>query len=190
MGATVERKKGDTSLGDVKSFLARLNGLNLNVGWFESAKYDADTPVAGVAAVQEFGSPKRSIPPRPFLRPTIEEKKGEWQKTLGKMISANLKSGGDPKNAMEVLGLSIVGDVKKTISTIQEPPLSPITLALRKQKLLGNAITGKTVGAVAKAIDEGETGPGELGDSSGINPKPLVFTGLLLNSITHEVSKK
>jgi len=188
--AKVVRTKGVIDLDELKIKLATLDALKLTIGWFESARYDSGTPVAGVAAVQEFGAPGRSIPPRPFLRPTVAENKEKWIKFLTAEYEKVLEGETDNKEALERLGLIIVGQVKKAISTLQEPPLSLVTLALRKHALAGTPIGGKFVGQVAAAIAEGKTGAGELGDSSGINPKPLVFTGFMLTSLTHEVAEK
>jgi hypothetical protein len=188
--AKVVRKKGDIDLNELKIKLGQLDDLKLTIGWFESARYDSGTPVAGVAAVQEFGAPSKSIPPRPFLRPTVAENKEKWINFLAGQYEKVLEGETTNKQALEKLGLVIVGQIKKAISTLQEPPLSLVTLALRKHKLAGTPIGGKFVGQVAAAIAAGETGPGELGDSSGINPKPLVFTSFMLTSLTHEVAKK
>ncbi len=188
--ANVVRTPGDLDLDELKLRLDDLGKLKLTVGWLESARYDNGTPVAGIAAVQEFGSPARGIPPRPFLRPTMAEKKASWAAWLEGQYKKVLAGETTSKIVLEKLGLSVVGQIKKAISTLQEPPLSPITLALRKHQLAGVNVTGGFVGAVAAAINRGETGAGELGDSSGINPKPLVFTGMLLTSITHEVSEQ
>ena len=187
--AKVKRTKGDAnvSLDDLKVIAKGLGDRQLKAGFFESARYDEGTPVAYVAAIQEFGSPKRNIPPRSFFRSTIAEKSGEWARLVEDGLQAVINGELSMQDLLDTLGLRVAGQVRAKIGSITEPPLSPITLALRKQKRLGKTITGATVGATARAIAEGKTGPGELGDSSGINPKPLVFDGILFNSVTHVV---
>lgn len=185
--AKVVRKKGDIDLKELTQIIAGLGDRKLQVGWFESARYDEGTPVAGVAAIQEFGSASGGIPPRPFLRPTVAENSYDWIKILETGLKRVLVGKADTTKLLNILGLRASGQVRKTISQLTDPPLSPITLALRKQKLAGAKIGGALVGATAAAIAEGKTGPGELGDSSGVNTKPLVFDGVMLNTLTYTV---
>ncbi len=49
------------------------------VGFFDTAVYPDGTPVAYVAAIQEFGV---IDPPRSFMRSTISEQREAWQNTL------------------------------------------------------------------------------------------------------------
>ena len=190
--AKVVRKKGTISLDDLKQIFDGLDDKTVQAGWFESARYDAQTPVAGIASVQEFGTVSGGIPPRPFIRPTINDNKSNWIDYLSKNLKGVLNGQRDLSIVLEGLGFRVAGQIRQKISTIYEPPLSPITLALRKQRLTNpdNPITGKTVGATAAAIAEGRTNPGELGDSSGINPKPLIFTNVLLTTVSHAVGEK
>ena len=185
--AKVTRTPGDVSLDDLTVLFRDLGGKQLATGWFEAAKYDDQTPAAFVASVQEFGTAAGGIPPRPVIRPTIANHKDSWIKLLEQQLKLVVKGGLSYTKVLDRLGLLISGQIRQTISTVQEPPLSPITLALRKQRLAGKQITGATVGATAAAIAAGDTAKGQLGDTSGINPKPLVFTSFLLQTVTHEV---
>lgn len=186
--AKVIRKKGDVDLQQLKVLLKDLGGKKLEVGWFESALYDEGTPVAGIAAVQEFGTVSGGIPPRPFMRPAVEEHEKDWRAFADQELKKVTAEEQSMTQFLEKLGLLVSGQIRKNIAQLTSPPLSPITLALRKQKLAGKTITGKTVGETAAAIAKGETKTGQLGDASGINPKPLVFDGVLLNSLTYVVS--
>lgn len=58
----------------------------LRVGFLEGATYPDGTTVAMVAAVQEFGSPANNIPPRPFMRTAIEQKKQRWADHVAKVL--------------------------------------------------------------------------------------------------------
>ena len=62
-----------TAIRDIQS-------KKLRVGWFDTARYQDGTPVAYVAAIQEFGH--GAIPPRPFMRPTIAQQRQAWRDTL------------------------------------------------------------------------------------------------------------
>lgn len=134
------------------------------VGWFPSAKYEKGQPVAGVAFVQEHGSTKRGIPPRPFMRPTATEKRTEWAKTVGQLTKAAAQGKLAPENIMPALTMAAEGHVRATITKISAPPLAEATVEARKRR---RADGGK--GAKASIA------------------KPLVDTGILLNTLTSEV---
>ena len=181
--ATVVRKKGGRISQLIKT-MADLDGKKLEVGIFESAKYTDGTPVAGVAAVQEFGSPKMSIPPRPFMSTTIEEKKGEIKSLFERASKAIIDGNSSVDDALNVIGGVVSGQIKQTISNISQPALSPVTLHLRKLKKDGVKITGSVVANAKRKSAKGE----DL-DTSGVSSKPLVDDGILINSITHAVTK-
>lgn len=162
-----------------------LDGAQGKIGWFESAKYEDGTPVAGIAAVQEFGSPSRSIPPRSFFRTTATEKRQEWAKTAETVSRAAAQGKIAPDKVMEAVVMVAEGNVRATITKIMTPPLSPITIELRRRKRAGGTVTGATVGDAAKATKSAFFNAG-----SGAEVKPLVDTGILLNTLTSETTKK
>ena len=162
-------KRGDSSVRE--NFIEAMKGLqgaDLQVGFFPSAKYSdkSSTPVAYVAAIHEFGSPSQGIPPRPFFRPTIANRKKQWSAAIEHFAKRLLIGEGTPEQYLEQLGLAVAGDIKKTISKIKTPALSPRTIKAKRRKL------------AAKGLDAGNLN------------KPLVETGLLIGSLTYEVTRK
>ena len=136
------------------------------VGFLPGGKAYPETGelVAAVAAKQEYGDPASRIPPRPFMRPTISERREEWRELVmdgckmvaqGKLSIVDVLSG---------VGLQAEGDVVQKISEIWTPPLAPYTLQKRAER------AGISVDQVSK--------------------KPLVDTGTMLAQITHAVVKK
>ena len=172
----------------LKAKLAQAQKLKLQVGWLESAKYDDGTNVAGIMAIQEFGSRKNSIPARPFMRPAIADNQDKWRQLVTDGLVAVFSGNADYKQVLTALGLTAEADIKNAIVNGQHAPLSPITIALRKHKNMGVPIGGKFVGMVAGAIAEGKTGAGELGDQSYGNKDPLRDTGFAIDTLTHEVT--
>lgn len=142
--------------------LKNLDGKIGKVGWFETAKYDDGTPVAYVASIHEFGYPEGGIPPRPFMRPTISEKRAEWRGIADKGARAVLRGTATSATVLEALGMKAAGDIAKTIASIQSPPLAEATVEARQRQY----------------ADRGTTG--------NLN-KPLVDTALMVNSITSTV---
>lgn len=112
-----------------------LDGVEVRAGWFETAKYPDGTPVAYVAAIQEFGVPPKNIPARSFMRPTVAAKSNEWNAKLRSL----LKRATDGGMALEALGAVVAGDFREAIINVNEPPLAPATLHARRRR--GNAST-------------------------------------------------
>ncbi len=158
---------------------AQMEKVEAKIGWFPSAKYPDGTPVAYVAAIQEFGAPEVSIPARPFLKPTVARDKAMWVSQLGrgvKDVLADRLNGHDVFSAIATAGAQ---GVQKTIASIHAPPLSPLTIMLRGMKLADNdlVVTGKTVGEAAAKVARGEAPP------KAPSLKPLVDTGTLIATV-------
>lgn len=101
------------------------NPGTLRVGFLEGATYPDGTPVALIAAVQNFGSPSRGIPPRPFFSNMIAENKDRWGERLSAILKAN---GMDAKAALELMGAGIAGQLRESIVNTNAPPLAPATI--------------------------------------------------------------
>lgn len=173
-----------SQLENLKKALEGAQNESLQVGWFDSANYDDSTPVAQVAFFQEFGT--KSAPPRPFFRPAVDENKNKWANLVESGASAVLEGRATMSNVFNGLGLTAQADIKNAI-TSNHAALSPVTLALRKLRDDGHVINGTLVGAVAAAIERGETGPGQLGEASA-NNTPLNDTGIMLATLTYNLN--
>lgn len=193
----VTRKAGKSEA--LRTASAALQGQQGKVGWFESAKTEDGKPVAGIAAVQELGSTARSIPPRSFFRTTAAEQRNDWAQTAREIARA-VTLGKMPADSMgEALCLKAEGDVRAKIASITEPPLSPLTILARKDRREGEKMRkkaakygpqqpytmgGKRIGQLAAQLNQGPP------DLSGVSAKPLVDTGLMLATLTSQVTKK
>jgi len=135
------------------------------VGFFETSKYPDGTPVAYVATIHEFGAPSEGIPPRPFMRPTIQANQAVWQSIALQGAKSILDGSMTSEDILEVIGLKAAGDIRKMIASIQAPPLKDATVAAR---LRGKA-DKQTVGNLTK---------------------PLVDTATMLNAVTNTVEDK
>ena len=162
----------------------------VKVGFFSTARYEDGTPVAAVAAWNEFGTgphtiaPKEAkvlaftgsegqtvfaksvqhpgVPERPFFRRAIAE--------MEDGVSKIVKSGLDPKKMVvdEQLagrvGAYVQGKIRDSIIALNDPPNSPKTIAQKRKKLHGKKGTGG-----------GET--------------PLIDTGAMLDAVAWEVEQ-
>jgi len=101
----------------------------LRVGFLEGARYtDTGTPVALVAAVQEFGSPANNIPPRPFFRTAIEQNKQKWADRIAELLPEMESADAALNMAAEV----IEDDVRMSIRDGGWAPNAPSTLRQKK----------------------------------------------------------
>jgi len=139
--------------------LDKLGRKGVAVGFFDTAHYPDGTPVAYVAAVQEFGSPQNNIPPRSFMRSTAAEQQGNWSSTVAKGAKRVLDGKIDADQMLGQFGMFVAGDIKQKIVEITTPALSDATMRARTSR---------------KA------------DKKPSN-KPLVDTGLMLASVESKV---
>nr|DAH26282.1 MAG TPA: virion morphogenesis protein [Caudoviricetes sp.] len=158
-----------------------LEEYSAQAGWFESARYDNGVPVAQVAIYNEYGTSR--IPPRPFMRPTVESQKQEWARATGKVVSQVLRGKMSAEQGMTLVAQKAAGDIRQTISRVDSPPLSPITLLLRQWRKEGKEITGRTVGEAARAVHRGER-------AEGVSTQPLNDTGYMIATLTGLAVKK
>lgn len=155
--------------------------LSMQVGWFPDAKYDDDTPVASVAVTNEFGD--APIPARPFMRPAARENAPRWSAQFSKDIKQL-----PLQYALDNLGFRVEGDIRKSISNVWNPPLKAVTIYNRikkhdsfiKRDKNGQINWIKTEKARDNAVTKA------VGTHAGI-AKPLIDTGYMIASVTHEV---
>lgn len=143
----------------------QLQGVRGKVGWFKSSRYPDGTPVALVAAVQEYGWPEHNIPPRLGMRATADAKRADWARVADHGAKAVLAGTMTGVQAMELIGLAAAGDVRKHISEVRSPPLQVSTVKAR--------LAGRKQGRVVSITIS----------------KPLVDTGYMLGTLTNATEK-
>ena len=96
----------------------------VKVGFFSTAKYQDGTPVAAVAAWNEFGT--KTIPERSFFRNALAES----ERSVGRILQAGLdtkKMVVDEQLAGRV-GAHVQGKIQDSITSLKEPPNAPETV--------------------------------------------------------------
>lgn len=172
--------------GAFNTLIAKLDELGegeMRAGWFESARYESGISVAQVMAGNEYGVASRSIPPRPFMRPAVMRHGNQWMETLKNGAAMVMEGKATVAEVFGLLGLQVEGDIIESIASVHSPALSPLTLAARKRRMMGGAVTGKTFGEFARLQKDGTL------DISGVSTKPLNDTGFAIASLTHIVGK-
>lgn len=130
----VKRTTNTTEVKRLAELAKSMDKREVASGWLETSRYQDGTPAAYVASIQEFGHAPH-LPPRPFMRPTVDGKTPEWTKKYAHL----LKTASSGEAVLEVIGGVISGDFREAISEIQSPPLAKSTLAARKRR--GNGST-------------------------------------------------
>lgn len=131
----------------------------LEVGFFETAKYPDGTPVAYVAAIQEFGYPEGNIPSRPFFRNAISQNDG-WKQLANKAMNAVIEGRIELNQALNQMGLKMAADVKDSITDGSYEALKQSTLDARQSRKR----------------------------TQGVASKPLIDTAQMLQSVTYAVN--
>lgn len=172
---------GDKLQAKLAEIAKRVQGKHsLKVGFLEGATYpdESGTPVAQVAFWLNYGT--KTSPARPFFTDMIDEKSSGWGDALLRLLKLNNY---DVDAALEKLGDGISGQVRDALVNLHTPPLSKITLMLRKMKIENPdlEVTGAVVGEAARRVDAGES-------TAPASTKVGVYSGHLLNSVAYEVN--
>lgn len=160
----VRRERG--SITELRKALAEVSNTECKVGFPKAAHYSTGESVAMVAAQQEFGNAARRIPPRSFMRTTVAEKKNQIQQNMESGAKAALNGKLTIIQVFDQIGLYVAGEIKRKITEINSPALSQRTIQARQAKYASNQ---HLVGGLTK---------------------PLVESGLMLATVSHEVTQK
>lgn len=101
----------------------------VSAGFINGANYPDGTPVAEVAAKNEYGDPLNNQPPRPFFRNAISADSESWKQ----MFVAGLRAGHPLSSTLEIVGETIASDIRKSINELWNPELSALTIAIRQE---------------------------------------------------------
>lgn len=111
----------EAALANISRGLA--SGGTLRVGFLENATYPDGTPVAAVAAWNDFGT--RTIPPRPFFRNMVAKKNKEWPAAIAGLLRTTHY---DIQRTLGITGAAIQGQLKQSIIDTNSPKLAPATI--------------------------------------------------------------
>ena len=121
-------KGGDKLKLILERIAAKANENKLvNVGFFEgSTESQSGLPTAFVAICNEYGSPSRGVPPRPFFRRMIQHGSPHWGIDLG---AALVHYEMDSSKALEGMGHQMVAELQGSIQDRVYAPLKESTVA-------------------------------------------------------------
>lgn len=134
----------DAKLNELAGKLGR-GQREVRVGFFERARYPDGTPVATIAAIQNFGAPARGIPPRPFFSNMVDAQSPGWPDTFVKILKA---ADYDIEVSLERMGEHIAGQLRQSIRDTNAPPLAEATIRKKgfAKPLIDTAVMFQSVG--------------------------------------------
>lgn len=163
----------------IKKEMAMLDKGTVNVGILS----DAPSPEKGnmnmakLGAIQEFGWPQSNIPSRPFMRQAfdanIDKLNGFITRTKSMVLSGKINA----EKAFNMLGVFFTGIVKETIKNGDFVPNARSTLLANWRKHHKGVLTR------GEALENKSF-------SGDPTKRPLIDSGRMRDSITHEVKIK
>ncbi len=126
-----------------RRWLQHRNGRVTAVGIFGEGAAEGHGDVTNllVALVHEYGAPAANIPSRSWLRAWVDENADEVRRRVRELGKRILRGELDADQALEQLGLWIVGSIQARIANKIPPPLAPSTVAARQAKGHGDDMT-------------------------------------------------
>lgn len=163
---TIKREKGI----NLQRVINSLEDKYVKVGWFPSARYDDEhsTPVAAIAAQNEYGNPNKNIPARPFIAPAIAHNSKKWSGISKRGVKALLAGTTTVDAVLQLIGRAAVEDIQYSISQVYSPTLKKSTIEAR---LARRSHPGRLNKTQARTIT-----------------KPLIDTGHMQATVSYELS--
>jgi len=143
------------NLDKIKATLERapkeFEGLVAQIGLPSGINYEDGISVAQVAAWNEFGTSK--TPARPFIMPTVAEKKDEWTKIIAHSIPRVVRGEVSAFDVLDITGRAASADIQTTISKVDSPKLAESTIRAKgSSKPLVD--TGLMLASVQSAVNK------------------------------------
>lgn len=153
---------------ELNEALKRLQRTVVAVGIAKGSKGDlrddGGPPNSDLGFIHEFGSPAANIPPRPFLRPGVEDARESVVQNLESAMRAALANNKQAVNThLEGAGKSAVASVKKKM---QEGPFEPLKPSSIESRHRSRGTKGK-----------------RENEKKGVGIQPLINTGSLQGAI-------
>ncbi|MGK0705130.1 hypothetical protein ACSFCW_16860 [Yokenella regensburgei] len=120
----------DKILDALNNIASNLSDKQLKVGFIDGALHFNGTPIATIAAYNEYGNPANNQPPRPFFRKTIWAHENEWNEK----IQNGIKNGEAIDDVLSSVGELAVGQVFESIASLMDPPIKDSTIRARRNR--------------------------------------------------------
>ncbi len=128
------QQSNPNSLKTLQLHLKELAAVQAKAGWLGGKNYPDGTPVAMIAAQNEFGNPAKNIPPRPTVRPAVTENQKNWEALAAQGANRILAGKAIARDVMEAIGQAAENAIVRNYAAITTPALKPATLAARRRR--------------------------------------------------------
>lgn len=118
----------------LKDFINDSNKSSVAAGFLGNQTYENGEQVGDVAKKNEFGVVSQGQPPRPFMRPAIDNIKDNAQDIIGAGIVEALGGSGSIDATLSHLGEYSVAEITTAIRNVNSPSLSARTIADRRKR--------------------------------------------------------
>lgn len=105
--------------------------------------------LAGIAAVNEFGSKDGHVPERSFLRSTFDAGKDRYAGVIEEALGRVTDGTSDIEKELGLLGLRVTADVQRTIAAGVPPPNAPSTIRRKR----GSSGQLRDTGRLTQSLD-------------------------------------
>lgn len=171
------KKASDNLTIQLNNISAMLDkNYHASAGWYDDGSaYEDGVPVFSVAHLQEFGGKNdegATIPPRPFMRPAMDNELEKWKNHIFNEVKKEFEKGkkGNLLRAFKSLGAMVHSDIVEYIHKVTSPPLAPATIANRARR---------------RGISMEEVNDMDAPSYNNL-VKPLEDTGQMIGSVTHK----
>lgn len=128
-------KEDDRKLKAITKNLKAFNGRYLLVGIFGSLNRKGKS-IATIMATHEYGSVMKRIPCRSWMRKFVDGNKYDVNKKVETVCSAILTNKMNSQKGLQILGVWLTNNFKKTIRSLTSPALSWKTVKRKKSSKL------------------------------------------------------
>lgn len=118
----------------LKKFLKDSGQPTLSVGFLGNETYPNGKQVGDVARKNEFGDVGQNQPPRPFMRPAMDNASSNAADLIGKGIAQSISSDKPLNEILNELGQYSAAEVIVAIKNVHDPELAPRTIRERRKR--------------------------------------------------------
>lgn len=164
------RREHSNKWEELKERNRKANGTHVRVGVFSSEQHEGAEGIGLVelAAIHEFGSPAANIPERSFIRSTVNREHETIREYLTKAAKAVVHGDVTLERALNVLGLKLAAEMKRTITGRQTTGPEPQELKQATIDRKGSSTplldTAQLKNSITHVVVNGE---GEGGEAEG-----------------------
>lgn len=129
---TISIKEDRKLYDEIMTQIALFENSHVEIGTLSGTRRKDGSNMAVIAATHEYGSEKKKIPSRSFLRAFMDEKRDKINTKILNMARAITAGKLMTKKGLTRLGVWGAGQVKKKITDVDSPPLKKTTIKRRK----------------------------------------------------------